>query len=72
MIALPRYGIGQTYKSNVQLTEDELELLNNFQPELIYGKVKVQQPRQFIPASVFYDKKVFVIDCFIERTRRKY
>ena len=52
-------GIGQVDKSNVQLTEHERQLLNNFQPELIYGKVNVQEPRKFVPANVYYDKKVF-------------
>jgi hypothetical protein len=55
---LPQFGIGQTNKSNGHLTEDERQSVVNFQPELIYGKVRVEAPRQFIPATVFYDKKV--------------
>jgi hypothetical protein len=56
---MPRFGIGQTYKQDVRLTEDERQLLDNFQPELIYGKVRIQEPRKFVPPNVFYDKKVF-------------
>ncbi len=59
IIQVPRFGIGQTYKPDVRLTEDERQLLDNFQPELIYGKVRIQEPRKFVPTSVFYDKKVF-------------
>ncbi len=66
VIQLPRFGIGQTYKPNVQLTEDERQILNNFQPELIYGKVRVRESRKFVPSTVIYDKKVFQIDCLIK------
>jgi hypothetical protein len=66
VIQLPRFGIGQTYKPNIHLTENEHQILNNFQPELIYGKVRVQQSRKFVPHTVIYDKKVFQIDCLIK------
>ncbi len=62
IIQLPRFGIGQTYKPNIHLTEDEHQLLDSFQPELIYGKVRVQESRKFVPATVFYDKKVLKFD----------
>ena len=39
---------------------------HNFQPELIYGKVRVQEPRTFVPATVFYDKKVIHIEFCIK------
>ncbi|CAF1247901.1 unnamed protein product [Adineta steineri] len=58
IIRVPRFGIGQTYKPDTCLTEEERQLLDNFQPELIYGKVRVQEPRKFIPANLFYDKKI--------------
>lgn len=63
---MPRFGIGQTYKSNVHLTENERQLLENFQPELIYGKVRVRETQKFVPDMVLYDKKVFEIDCLIK------
>ncbi len=58
VIQVPRYGIGQTYKPSVFLTENERQILDNFQPELIYGKIRVHEPRKFVPPIVFYDKKV--------------
>lgn len=58
IVRLPRYGIGQTEKSNVHLTENERQLLDDFQPELIYGKVRVQETRKFVPDKVLLDKKV--------------
>lgn len=60
IVEIPRFNIGQTYKSNVSLTENERFLLNNFQPELIYGKVRVHEPPKYIPPIVFYDKKVTI------------
>jgi len=33
-------------------------LLNNFQPELIYGKVRIDKSRTFVPRSVLFDKKI--------------
>ncbi|CAF0958253.1 unnamed protein product [Rotaria sordida] len=68
IIRLPRFDIGQSYKSNVQLTENERQILTNFQPELIYGKVKVQEPRKFVPATVFYDKKVLRFYGYFKQT----
>ncbi|CAF2231585.1 unnamed protein product [Rotaria magnacalcarata] len=68
IVRLPRLGIGQTYKPNVELTEDEREILNNFQPELIYGKVKVKEYRKFVPASVHYDKKVLRFYGYFKQT----
>jgi hypothetical protein len=67
VIQLPRFDIGQTYKPDVHLSNDEHQILDNFQPELIYGKVRVQEPRKFVPPAVFYDKKVFEIDCLINK-----
>ncbi|CAF0806932.1 unnamed protein product [Adineta ricciae] len=58
IVRLPKFGIGQTYKQDIQLTEDEQRLLTDFQPELIYGRVRVQEPSKFVPAIVFYDKKI--------------
>jgi len=71
VIQLPRFGIGQTYKPDVHLSDSEYQILNNFQPELIYGKVRVREPRKFVPPAVIYDKKVFEIDCLINKKNTK-
>ncbi len=66
---MPRFGIGQTYKPNIHLTENERQLLENFQPELVYGKVRVRETRKFIPDMVLYDKKVFETDRLLKIER---
>ncbi|UJR36685.1 hypothetical protein I4U23_029402 [Adineta vaga] len=67
IIRLPRFGIGQTYKQDIQLAEDERELLTDFPPELIYGKVRVQESYKFVPAMVFYDKKILRFDGYFKQ-----
>jgi len=47
-----------SHQSHVHLTDKERYLLNNFQPELIYGKVRIDKSRTFVPRSVLFDKKI--------------
>ncbi|CAF1040473.1 unnamed protein product, partial [Didymodactylos carnosus] len=64
----PCVGIDHIYKSGLRLTEEEQQLLDNFSPELIYGKAKVKVPDKFVPATVFYDKKVLRFYGYFKQT----
>jgi hypothetical protein len=57
-VRLPCLVNEQTVKTDVHLTDDERQLLEHFPCELIYGKVRVEQPKKFVPAMIFYEKKV--------------
>ncbi len=43
------------------MTETEIALLQNYKPSLIYGRSKPEAPDNFVPATVAYDKKVYLI-----------
>ncbi|CAF0939175.1 unnamed protein product [Adineta ricciae] len=54
----PEVGLGGARINYNRMGEDEAELLRNYRPELVYGKVVVQHPDNFVPAVLAYDKKV--------------
>jgi hypothetical protein len=51
-----------------QISEDELELLRNYRPELLYGKSVVETPDKFIPATLAFDKKVLRFFGYFKQT----
>ncbi len=54
----PSVGIGGEPVPYDGLSEQELDELANFQPTLTYGQAKQAPPSDFVPAHVFWDKKV--------------
>jgi len=51
-----------------QISEDELELLRNYRPELLYGKAVVATPDKFVPATLAFDKKVLRFFGYFKQT----
>ena len=51
-----------------QISEDELELLRNYRPELVYGKAVVETPDKFVPATLAFDKKVLRFFGYFKQT----
>ncbi|CAF3329328.1 unnamed protein product [Rotaria socialis] len=64
----PQVGLGGTRINYNQISEDELELLRNYRPELIYGKSVVQTPDKFVPATLAFDKKVLRFFGYFKQT----
>lgn len=58
MASRPEVGIGGEPLTVNQLTEEEINELNNKRPTLTYGQAKQAPPEDFIPAHVAFDKKV--------------
>ena len=54
----PSVGIGGEPIPFNGLSEQELDELANFEPTLTYGQAKQAPPSDFVPAHVFWDKKV--------------
>lgn len=46
------------------MSENELAMLQNYQPSIIYGRAKPEAPDNFVPATVVYDKKVHYLIWF--------
>jgi hypothetical protein len=55
---MPEFGPGGERLNYNQLNENELALLQNYQPSIIYGRTKPEAPDNFVPSTVVYDKKV--------------
>ncbi|CAF1059978.1 unnamed protein product [Didymodactylos carnosus] len=64
----PQVGLGGTRINYNQISEDELELLRNYRPELIYGKAVVNTPDKFVPATLAFDKKVLRFYGYFKQT----
>ena len=60
--------LGGTRINYNQISEDELELLRNYRPELLYGKSVVETPDKFIPATLAFDKKVLRFFGYFKQT----
>lgn len=58
---------GQRINYN-QISEDEVELLRNYRPELVYGKAVVETPDKFVPATLAFDKKVLRFFGYFKQT----
>ena len=57
---MPQLGPGGDRLNYNQLNDNEIALLENYKPSLIYGRSKPEAPDNFVPATVSYDKKVGV------------
>ena len=55
---MPEFASGGERLNYNQLNENELALLQNYKPSIIYGRAKPEAPDNFVPATVVYDKKV--------------
>lgn len=64
----PEVGIGGAPLKVNQLTEEEINELNNKRPTLTYGQAKQAPPEDFIPAHVAFDKKVLKFDAYYKQT----
>ncbi|CAF3034459.1 unnamed protein product [Rotaria sp. Silwood2] len=64
----PQVGLGGTRINYNQISEDELELLRNYRPELLYGKAVAQTPDKFVPATLAFDKKVLRFFGYFKQT----
>ncbi|CAF4069854.1 unnamed protein product, partial [Adineta steineri] len=64
----PQVGLGGTRINYNQISEDELELLRNYKPELVYGKNVVGVPDKFVPATLAFDKKVLRFFGYFKQT----
>lgn len=64
----PTVGLGGTRINYNQLSEDEVELLRNYRPELVYGKAVVETPDKFVPATLAFDKKVLRFFGYFKQT----
>ena len=62
----PSVGIGGEPIPFNGLSEQELDELANFEPTLTYGQAKQAPPSDFVPAHVFWDKKVCQIEIYID------
>ena len=54
----PQFANGGDRLNYNQLNENELAMLQNYKPSMIYGRAKPEAPDNFVPATVAYDKKV--------------
>jgi hypothetical protein len=50
------------------LNENEIALLQNYKPSLIYGRAKPEAPDNFVPATVAFDKKVLRFYGYFKQT----
>lgn len=65
---LPEFGPGGERLNYNQLSENELAMLQNYQPSIIYGRAKPEAPDNFVPATVVYDKKVLRFFGYFKQT----
>lgn len=54
----PQFANGGDRLNYNQLNENELAMLQNYKPAMIYGRAKPEAPDNFVPATVAFDKKV--------------
>lgn len=59
----PDIGIGGVPIPRNQLSEQELDELANYNPQLTYGQAKQPPPEDFVPGFVAWDKKVSYSSC---------
>ncbi len=64
----PEFGNGGERLDYNQLNENELAMLQNYTPALIYGRAKPEAPDNFVPATVAYDKKVLRFYGYFKQT----
>jgi len=57
----PDIGIGGVPIPHNQLSEQELDELANYNPQLTYGQAKQPPPEDFVPGFVAWDKKVNLV-----------
>lgn len=65
---MPELGPGGERLNYNQLNENELAMLQNYQPAIIYGRAKPEAPDNFVPATVVYDKKVLRFFGYFKQT----
>ena len=65
---LPEFGTGGDRLNYNQLNENEIALLQNYKPSLIYGRAKPEAPDNFVPATVAFDKKVLRFYGYFKQT----
>jgi hypothetical protein len=65
---MPQFGPGGDRLNYNQLNENEIALLENYKPSLIYGRSKPEAPDNFVPATVAFDKKVLRFYGYFKQT----
>lgn len=65
---LPEFASGGERLNYNQLNENELAMLQNYQPALTYGRTKPEAPDNFVPATVAFDKKVLRFYGYFKQT----
>ena len=64
----PQFGPGGDRLDYNQLNENEIALLENYKPSLIYGRSKPEAPDNIVPATVAFDKKVLRFYGYFKQT----